>query len=57
MAVDGDLAIADLAQGAGVLPAHADGALPLLGEAGVVEEQDPIALGGQGEHGPGRIAS
>ena len=49
VAVDGDLAVAGLAQGAGVLPGDADGALALLGEAGVVEDQDAVALGGQGE--------
>jgi len=33
-----DLAVADLAEGAGVLPGHAHGMLALFGEAGVVEE-------------------
>ena len=47
MAVDSHLAIANLAQRAGVLPRHANGGLALLGEAGVVEDQGRIALGGQ----------
>ena len=34
----------------------ADGALALLGEAGVVEDQDGVALGGQGEHPPDPLA-
>ena len=56
MAVDADLAVAALAEGAGVLPLDADGALALLGEAGVIEDQDGIALGGQGEHPPDPLA-
>ena len=47
MAVDGDLAVAGLAQGAGVLTRHPDGTLALLGKASVVEDQDGIALGRQ----------
>jgi len=50
VAVDGDLTIAGLAQGAGVLAGDADGTVTLLGEAGVVEDQDAVALGGQPEH-------
>lgn len=50
VAVDGDLAIGGLAQGAGILAGDADGAPALLGEAGVVEDQHAVALGGQGEH-------
>jgi hypothetical protein len=38
VAVDTDLAVAAFAQGAGVLALDADGALALLGEAGVVED-------------------
>jgi hypothetical protein len=38
------------------LPGDADGALPLLGEAGVVEDQDPIALRGQFEQAPDPLA-
>jgi len=49
VAVDGDLAVADLAQGAGVLPGHAHGGAALLGEAGVVEDQGGVALRGQGQ--------
>jgi hypothetical protein len=49
VAVDGDLAVADLAQGARVLAGDADGSLALLGEAGVVDDQDAVALGGQPE--------
>src|SRR5262249_50087603 len=45
----GDLAVAELAQGAGVLPGHAHGGVALLGEAGVVEDQGGVALGGQGQ--------
>jgi hypothetical protein len=47
--VDGDLAIADLAEGAGVLPRHAHGGRALLGKAGVVEDQGSIAFGRQGQ--------
>src|SRR5271166_519220 len=50
VAVDRDLAVADLTQGTGVLACDADGAATLLGKAGVVEDQDAIALGGQAEH-------
>ena len=50
VAVDRDLAVANLTQGTGVLACDADGAATLLGEAGVVEDQDAIALGGQAEH-------
>src|SRR5262249_14389501 len=39
----GDLAVADLAQGAGVLAVHADGVGSLLGEAGVVQDQQALA--------------
>ena len=45
--VDGNLAVAGLAQGARVLPLHADGALALLGEAGVVEDEDGVAFAGK----------
>src|SRR5207248_11628382 len=51
VAVDGDLAVAGLAQSAGVLPLDADGALALLGEAGVVEDEDGVALRGQAHQG------
>src|SRR5271165_4887706 len=50
VAVDGDLAVAFLAQGAGVLPGDAHGALALLGEARVIEDQDAVSLAGQSEH-------
>ena len=50
VAVDRDLAVANLTQGTGVLACDADGAATLLGEAGVVEDQDAIALAGQAEH-------
>src|SRR5512135_279595 len=56
VAIDRDLAIADLARGAGVLAGDADGAAARLGEAGVVEDQDGIALGGQFEHPPDALA-
>ena len=49
--VDGHLAVARLAQGAGVLPLHADGALTLLGEAGVVEDEDRVAFAGKSPQG------
>jgi hypothetical protein len=49
VAVDRDLAVGGLAQRAGVLASDADGALALLGEAGVVDDQDAVALGGQAE--------
>jgi hypothetical protein len=51
VAVDGDLAVADLAQGAAVLALHAGGGLALLGEAGVVDDEGGIALGVQLQHG------
>ena len=41
----GDLAIGLLAQGAAILPLDADGMLALLGEAGVVEDEDPLGAG------------
>jgi hypothetical protein len=41
----GDLAIGLLPQGAAILPLDADGMLPLLGEAGVVEDEDPFGAG------------
>src|SRR5271166_540108 len=50
VAVDGDLAVTFLAQGAGVLPGDAYRALALLGEAGVIEDQDAVSLAGQSEH-------
>jgi len=50
VAVDRDLTVAGLAQGAGVLAGDAHGALALLGEAGIVEDQDAVALAGQPEH-------
>src|SRR5581483_7882177 len=50
VAVDGDLAVAGLAEGAGVLAGDTDGRFALLGEAGVVEDEDAVALGGEGEH-------
>ena len=40
----GDLAIGLLAQGPAVLPLDADGVLALLGEAGVVDDEDPAGL-------------
>jgi hypothetical protein len=49
MAIDRDLTVAGLAQCPEVLPGDTDGAPALFGEAGVVEDQDAIALGGQGE--------
>ena len=49
MAVDRDLTVAGLAQRAGVLAGDADGAAALLGKAGIVEDQDGVALGGEGE--------
>jgi hypothetical protein len=45
VAVDADLTVATLAEGAGVLALDPDGALALLGEAGVVEDQDGVTLG------------
>ena len=48
--VDGNLAVAHLPQRAGVLAGHSHRALPLLGEAGVVDDQDTVPLAGQFEH-------
>src|SRR3954452_5739008 len=42
---DGDLTVGLLAQGAAILPLDADGMLALLGEAGVVEDEDPLGAG------------
>ena len=50
VSVHGDLAVADLPQRAGVLAGHPHGTLPLLGEAGVVGDQDPVSLAGPFEH-------
>src|SRR3954451_24030914 len=47
MTVDGDLAVALLAQGAGVLTSDAHGTAALLGEAGVVEDQNAVSLAGK----------
>ncbi len=47
VAIDGDLAVGRLAQRPGILAGDADGAAALLGEAGVVADQDAVALGGQ----------
>jgi hypothetical protein len=41
----GDLAVGLLAQGAAVLPLHADGVLALLGERDVVDEEDAVGGG------------
>src|SRR5262249_60929829 len=49
--VDGDLAVGGLAQGAGVLPLDAHRAVALLGEAGVVEDEDRVPLRGQAHQG------
>ena len=51
MTVDGDLTVEGLAQGAGVLAGDADRAATLIGEAGDIEDQEAIALGGQTEQG------
>ena len=49
---DGDLAVGLLAQLAAVLMLHADGVLALLGEAGIVDDEDPPGAGqGSGHHG------
>ena len=49
---DGDLAVGLLAQLAAVLMLHADGVLALLGEAGIVDDEDPLGAGeGLGHHG------
>src|SRR5262249_2274816 len=42
---DGDLAVGLLAQLAAVLMLDADGVLALLGEAGVVDDEDPLRAG------------
>lgn len=47
VAVNGDLTVADLAQGPRILAGDADGAVALLGETGVVEDQDAVAFTGQ----------
>ena len=48
---DGDLAVGLLAQLAAVLTLHADGVLALLGEAGIVDDEDPPGAGeGLGHH-------
>src|SRR3954454_19256991 len=47
----GDLAIGLLTQGTAILPLDADGMLALLGEAGVVEDEDPLGAG----EGPGQV--
>jgi len=47
VAMDADLTVGDLAQGARILPSHSHRAMTLLGEAGVVEDQDAVPLGGQ----------
>src|SRR5271165_785719 len=56
MAVDGDLAVGGLVQGVRVLAGEADRTAALLGEAGVVEDQHGVALGGQLEHPPDALA-
>jgi hypothetical protein len=62
---DHDLAIGHLAQGTGILASHAHRAAPLLGQLGVIQDQEAVgrALRDQGLHalliqvlrGPGRI--
>jgi len=48
---DGDLAVGRLAQLAAVLVLDADGVLPLLGEAGIVDDEEPLGAGqGPGHH-------
>ena len=47
---DGHLAVGLLAQLAAVLVLHTDGVLALLGEAGIVEDEDPLGAG----QGPGQ---
>src|SRR6516164_286378 len=42
---DGDLAVGLLPQGATVLALHAHGVLALLGEAGVVDDEDALGAG------------
>ena len=50
---DGHLAVGLLAQGATVLALHADGMLALLGETGVVDDENALrALEGLGHAGP-----
>jgi hypothetical protein len=46
----GDLTIADLPQGARVLPRHPHRHLALLGKTGVIQHQDTIAQGGFRDH-------
>ena len=49
---DGDLAVGLLAQLAAVLMLDADGVLALLGEAGIVDDEDPLGTGeGLSHHG------
>src|SRR4051812_10035521 len=48
---DGDLAVGLLAQRPAVLPLDADGELPLLGEAGIVDDEDALGTG----EGPGQV--
>jgi hypothetical protein len=52
----GDLAVPDLAQRPRVLPLHPGGGVPLLGEAGVVENQHSVALGLERQHLPNPLA-
>src|SRR5512135_790006 len=48
---DGHLAVGLLAQLAAVLTSHTDGVLALLGEAGIVDDEDPPGAGqGSGHH-------
>ena len=44
------LAVAHLPQGPRILPRHPDRGLTLLGKAGIVEDQHPLADGGLGDH-------
>ena len=53
---DGDLAVGLLAQLAAVLALHADGVLALLGEAGIVDDEDPLGAGeGLGHDASGSV--
>src|SRR5206468_2227368 len=47
----GDLAVGRLARGPAVLPLDADGELALLGEAGVVDDEDALGRGEGRGHG------
>ena len=47
---DGDLAVGLLAQLAAILMLHAHGVLALLGEAGIVDDEDPLGAGQRSGH-------